>query len=77
MKNNEYVIKDINSKLSWIIQHEHHHLEDENESVLCFLDDDILNFLVNYWYTCREKQIFQNEHGIEIDEYLNIEEYKF
>jgi hypothetical protein len=77
MEVNNEVIEEINGKLSWIIQHERKHLLNENDSLLHLIDDDILNFLVNHWYTCREPQLFFNENGVEIDEYLNIEEYRF
>jgi hypothetical protein len=77
MEANKNLMEEINNKLSWIIQHEHKHLLNENDSLLHLIDDDILNFLVNHWYTCRERQLFFNENGVEIDEHLNVEEYTF
>jgi hypothetical protein len=39
--------------------------------------NEIISFIVNHWY-CHGRcaDIFQNHNGIEIDEYLNVEEIK-
>jgi hypothetical protein len=45
-----------------------------NDSALASIELDVLYHIVNHWYTVRESSIFQNEEGIEIDEYLCVEE---
>lgn len=73
----EALVKEINDKLIWILQHERGTLINGNDSSLRLLDDEVLNLLVDYWYNYKETEIFMNEEGIEIDEFLNVEEYKF
>lgn len=73
----EALVKEINDKLIWILQHERGTLINGNDSSLRLLDDEVLNLLVDYWYNYKEPEIFMNEEGIEIDEFLNVEEYKF
>jgi hypothetical protein len=74
-KTREILINKISKDLNWLIQFEAEKLLNENDSALHFIPDDVLNVLVNHWYTCREKSIFMNEQGVEVDEYLSIEDY--
>lgn len=75
--NTHQEVLEINKTLKEVIRYEIENLKNGNETSLMRLDDYVLEYLVDYWYTCREKQIFMNDQGIEIDEYLNVEEYKF
>ena len=52
-------------------------LDNVNDSSLLIIDDDVYKYLVNFWYTNLETEIFVTEDGeFEIDEYLNVEEIK-
>ena len=75
--NTHQEVLEINKTLKEIIRYEIENLKNGNETSLMRLDDYVLEYLVDYWYNYREKTIFINEKGIEIDEYLNVEEYKF
>ena len=49
--------------------------ENGNNNSLSFLDGITVEFIVEHWYIFREKEVFINDNGEEIDEFLNIEEY--
>jgi hypothetical protein len=76
-QSNENLVNEINDKLIWLMQYERENLINGNDSALKNLDTGVLDILVDYWYNFIEKEIFMNEQGIEIDEFLNVEEYKF
>lgn len=48
-----------------------------NETSLKSMSKDILDAMVSHWYCYREKEIFMSEDGLEIDEFINIEEYRY
>jgi len=52
-------------------------IENINDCSLLLIKDDVVNAIVNHWYVLRESEIFMNEQGVELDEFLNIEEYKY
>jgi hypothetical protein len=72
-----YEMNEINKTLKLIFRVERETLLNGNDSSLKRLDDEVLEMLVDYWYNYKEKVIFINENGEEIDEFLNVEEYKF
>mgnify|MGYP000860792518 FL=1 len=41
------------------------------------MSKDIVDTIVNHWYLYREPEIFMSEDGEEIDEFLNVEEYRY
>jgi hypothetical protein len=52
--------------------------ENYNESSFRFLEHTPSCLVVDYWYNHLEPQIFVSEKtGLEIDEHLNVEEYRF
>lgn len=70
-------MNEINKTLKLIFMVENQTIINGNDSSLKRLDFDVLEKLVDYWYNYRESQIFMNEDGIEIDEFLNVNEYKY
>jgi len=68
---------EINKMFKEIFREEIKNVTNANESALIRIDDFVLEYLVDYWYTCRQSEIFLNNDGLEIDEFLNVEEYKF
>jgi hypothetical protein len=48
-----------------------------NETSLKMMSKDIVDTIVNHWYLYREPEIFMSEDGEEIDEFLNVEEYRY
>lgn len=75
--NTHQKVLEINKTLKEVFRDEIKNLKNGNESALMRFDDYVLEYLVDYWYNYREKTVFANEQGIEIDEFLNVEEYKF
>jgi hypothetical protein len=75
--NTHQEVLEINKTLKEVFRDEIKNLKNGNESALMRLDDYVLEYLVDYWYNYREKTVFTNKQGIEIDEFLNVEEYKF
>jgi len=75
--NTHQEVLEINKTLKEVFRSEEKLLENGNESSLMRLEDCVLEMLVNYWYNYRDKKVFTDENGIEIDEYLNVEEYQF
>lgn len=75
--NTHQEVLEINKTLKEVFRYEIENLKNGNESSLMRLEDYVLEYLVDYWYNYRETTIFTNEKGVEIDEYLNVEEYKF
>jgi hypothetical protein len=69
------LIQEVNERLGWLVQYEAEKIIDENDTALNLIELPILQILVDHWYTCREKEIFTNDKGIEIDEHLNVEEF--
>ena len=43
-----------------------------NETSLKYMSNDVIDNIVEHWYCYRESEIFINENGVEIDEFLNI-----
>ena len=70
-------VNEINKTLKEVFRVENETLINGNDSALKRLDFYVLEKLVDYWYNYREKTIFMNEEGVEIDEFLNVEEYKY
>jgi hypothetical protein len=75
--NTHYEMNEINKTLKEIFKEENNKILNGNDSSLMRLDNEVLEMLVSYWYNFREKEIFTNKNGVEIDEFLNVEEYKF
>jgi hypothetical protein len=75
--NTHYEMNEINKTLKEIFKEENNNILNGNDSSLMRLDNEVLEMLVSYWYNFREKEIFTNKNGVEIDEFLNVEEYKF
>ena len=71
---NQEKIEEVNRLLMEVARCEN---ENYNESSFRFLEISPVCLVVDWWYTHLEPKIFINEQGEEIDEYLNVEEYKF
>jgi len=48
-----------------------------NDTSLKEMSKDIVDSIVKHWYCYREPEIFISEGGLEIDEFLNVEEYEY
>jgi hypothetical protein len=66
-----------NELLKEIFGFEAENQENLNDSALQELEDAVINKIVDFWYLNRTPKIFMNDDGVEIDEFLNVEEYKF
>jgi len=66
-----------NELLKEIFGFEAENQDNSNDSALQELEDAVINKIVDFWYLNRTPKIFMNDDGVEIDEFLNVEEYKF
>ena len=48
-----------------------------NDTSLKEMSKDVVDSIVNHWYCYREPKVFISEDGVEIDEFLNVEEYRY
>lgn len=72
-----YEMNEINKTLKLIFRVEKETLLNGNDSSLKRLDDEVLEMLVDYWYKYKSSAIIKNKKGLELDELLEVHNYKF
>lgn len=72
---NEEKIKKANELIKEVLLSEFNNTN-FNKNSLKHLDQITAEHIVNYWYLAMEQEVFLNDNGEELDEFLCIEEIK-